>query len=634
MAKIRIRYFIHGQPGRLPIPLLLVCLPISALALTTDITDLSLEQLGNIVVTSVSRREEPLIDAAASIFVISADDIRRSGATTLPEALRLAPTLQVARADANQYAISARGFNNVLANKMLVLIDGRTVYTPLFSGVFWDAQQAVMDDIERIEVISGPGATLWGANAVNGVINVITRKASDTQGSLLSLTGGERESGETVRYGGRSGESGYFRAYARHFERDASRLSNGTPNHDSARGQQGGFRADFKQARDTLTVQGDAYESEAERSPSGVQLSGANLLARWNRTLRGGSELRLQTFYDHTKREQPGFTERLDTLDVELQHTFMPFSDNEAIWGAGYRTAHDQVLNSAAQAFLPSNVRQRWSNVFIQDTLKLSPKVDLTAGLKVESNPYTGAEYLPNLRLRWLPSADTVVWGALSRSVRAPSRIDRDLYLPGNPPYLLSGNTDFQSEVARVVELGYRSQLLPSWSYSITLFHADYDRLRSIEPKAGGGLVFDNKIAGTNTGVELWSNYRVTDWWRLVGGFVAQRQRLKPKDGSNDQGGIATLGNDPDAWWSLRSSFDIGAHYTADVAVRRVGALPNPAVPGYTATDLRVAWRPQRGFELSLGVENLFDSGHVEWGPSTATVEYGRTTSLRALWKL
>ena len=598
----------------------------------SSLADLSLEQLGNIVVMSVSRREESLAQAPASIYVISAEDIRRAGVTSLPEALRLAPNLLVARADANQYAISARGFNNVLANKLLVMIDGRTVYTPLFSGVFWEAQDVMLEDVERIEVVSGPGATLWGANAVNGVINVITRRAAETQGLLVSAGGGNLEYGASARFGGTLPGGGHYRVWGKAFHRENSEFGDGTPIRDGSDRGQIGFRADWAAGRDAFTVRGDAYLGDIDQVPSERTVDGANLLARWTRTFADGSTARVQAYWDRTHREHPAsFEERLDTFDLEAQYGLRSGA-HELLVGGGFRYARDRVTNTAQQAFMPPDKSLRWANAFVQDRIELHPTVDLTLGVKVEDNVYSGAELLPSARIAWRPVSSHLLWTAASRAVRAPSRIDRELNIPGAPPFVLAGNDSFDAEVANVFEVGWRSQPMPALSYSLTVFHHDYTRLRSLRPMAGG-TVFANGIEGTMTGVEGWGVWRVLPSWRLSAGVVALRDRLKVEPGLADAG-IPQLGNDPSVQWQARSTLDLGDRQEIDVAVRHVAALPNPVVPAYTAVDARWAWRATRELEVSLTGQNLFDPRHPEWGPSINRAEVERSFFLRVQWAM
>lgn len=598
--------------------------------------DLSLEQLANIEVTSVSKRVERLTDAPASIYVITQDDIRRSGVTSLPEALRLAPNLLVARTNANGYAISARGFNNSIGNKLLVLIDGRTVYTPLFSGVFWNAQEVMLEDVERIEIISGPGATLWGANAVNGVINVITRPAEGTQGALVAAGGGNRKVAGAVRYGGKFGADGHYRIYGRGFEQQNTERANGTAVADGWNKGQVGFRADWAGAARNFTVQGDAYGADVEQTlPGKSKLEGMNLLGRWSERLAGGSEIRTQVYYDRTVRDQPGtFREELDIVDLEFQHALQPVAGHRLLWGGGYRYARDRIQNSPGLAFLPAERSLDWANLFVQGEIALGAGLDLTIGAKAETNDYTGVEFLPAVRLGWKVAPDALVWGALSRAVRAPARLDRDFFVPGAPPFLFAGGPEFRSEISNVIEIGHRAQPSAAISYSVTAFHHIHDHLRSLELRPGGSIVFANEIEGTTNGIEAWGGYRATRSWRLAGGWMLLRQHLKRKPGSTDIGGVNALGNDPNHQWMLRSTHDITPRHELDVMVRHVGGLPNPSVPDYTAVDARLGWRASRDLELSLALQNLLDSSHPEFGAAPGRSEFGRSVFLKALWRM
>ena len=600
-----------------------------------DLFDLSLEQLSNVEVTSVSRRAERLQDAAASIFVISADDIRRSGATSLPDALRIAPNLQIARVTSSSYAISSRGFNNSSGNKLLVLIDGRAVYTPLFSGVFWDAQDVMLEDVDRIEVISGPGATLWGANAVNGVINVVTRSARETQGTLATVGAGNREADGAMRHGGELESGGHYRIYGKYFNRENTERGNGSPVADDWAKGQAGFRADWGDTGHGVSLQGNAYRGKSEQSAPGMQrVSGVNLLARWNRELAGGSEIHVQAYYDRTQRTIPGtFAEHLDIFDLEFQHALQPAASHQVLWGAGYRYAFDRVDNSAGLAFLPADRNLRWANLFVQDQIALRSNLGLTLGVKGESNIYTGVEWLPSARLSWKLATNHMIWGAVSRGVRAPSRLDRELFAPATPPFLLAGGPNFKSEVSKVFELGYRAQPTSKISYSITAFRHIYDRLRSIEPTSSGAFVLDNKMEGNGNGVEGWGSYQVTPAWRLSAGFVELRQQLGRSPGSLDPTGPSALGNDPKHQWQLRSVLNVTEKHDFDMAVRHVSALEYSTVPAYTAVDMRFAWRLGKTAELSLTLQNLFDPGHIEFGNPVTASEVGRSVFLKLLWR-
>ena len=602
-----------------------------------DLGDLSIEELSNIQITSVSRHAERLSDAPASVFVITAEDIRRSGATSLPEALRIAPNLEVARVKANSYSISARGFNNTAGNKLLVLIDGRAVYTPLFSGVFWDVQDVVLEDVERIEVISGPGATLWGVNAVNGVINVLTRRSTDTQGGFASARAGNEGRSYNLRHGGALGESGgSFRVYGKFFDVFNTTTAKGDTARDGWEKGQVGFRTDWGTTANGFTLQGDAYQGLEDRTtptdpnPGKTHVSGGNLLGRWNGDLAAGDHLQVQVYFDNTERDIPGaFAERLNTYDVEFLYSLKPIENNAITWGGGHRVAYDYVTNGTV-AFLPPNVKLHWTNLFAQDENTLKENWRLTLGSKFENNYYTGTEFLPSVRLAWKPEPQQLVWGAVSRAVRAPSRIDRDFFT--GPPVQFAGGPDFVSEVVKVFEVGYRAQPSPRASYSISLFHNIYDKLRSVEPAAGGAFVIANKIEGTGDGVEAWGSYQATRNWRLSVGTLTLRQRLKLKPDSADTVfGVAAEGNDPKLQWTLRSSLDLsGAEF--DVSVRHVSALPNPGVPAYTAVDARYAWRVRRDLELSVVGQNLFDPGHPEFGAEPGRSEIARGAYVKLRW--
>jgi iron complex outermembrane recepter protein len=585
-----------------------------------DLADLSLEELANIPVTSVSKHPESLADAPASIFVITAEDIRRSGATRLPEALRLAPNLEVAQSNASSYAISARGFNSTTANKLLVLIDGRIVYTPLFSGVFWDAQDVMLEDVERIEVISGPGATLWGANAVNGVINVITRRSSDTQGALAYVRAGNLERGYGARYGGAMGD-GSYRVYGRSFDVFNTSSASGATASDGWGRAQVGFRTDWGTTANGFTIQGDAYRGKIDQLVGNDStISGGNLLGRWNRDLAQWGGLQVQAYFDNTERDIPGtFGEHLNIFDFEFQHSPRALGAHAITWGAGYRYGVDSVTNSALIAFLPPDRNLRWSNVFAQDEIALRNDLKLTVGAKFENNYYTGTDFMPSVRLAWKPEPQRLLWGAVSRAVRAPSRIDRDFFVNVPTVLNLQGGPDFMSEVVDVYEIGYRAQPTPQASYSISVFHNVYDKLRSLEPIGGGVTVIGNKMEGTEDGLEAWGTYQAAKNWRLSAGGFLLKQRLNFKPDSGDTN-IAAAGNDPAHQWMLRSSLDLPKRAQLDVIVRYVGALPNPSVASYTVMDVRYGMPLRRDLELTLAAKNLLDAPHAEFGANGASL--------------
>ena len=614
---------------------------------TRELAQLSLEQLADIEVTSVSKKSERLADAPASIYVITGEDIRRSGAVTLPEALRLAPNLQVSQASANGYNIRARGFNNTSANKLLVLIDGRSVYTPLFAGVFWDVQDVMLEDVERIEVISGPGGTLWGVNAVNGVINIITRSARDTRGVLVSAGAGNRESNGGVRLGGGLGTpDAHFRVYAKYLDRAHTETASGAAVDDGMYKTQVGFRADWDRALGHITAEGNAYDGLVGQprpgsiSISGVNLalgpipvSGQNLTARWTRQLAGGSEATLQAYYDRSERTvPPTFAEKLDIADVQFQHSMAFEGKRSLVWGANYRYSTDSLVNSDIFAFLPAHIHQHWSSVFAQGESPLGRDLRLTVGARIERNDYTGSEFLPNARIAWKLSPERLAWGAVSRTVRAPSRLDRDAFVPGSPPFLLRGGPETPSEVANVYEAGYRATF-HSFSYSATAFHADYDRLHTQEISPTRDFItFAGKLEGSTDGVEIWGTWQAAPGWRLSAGYMAQRERLRLKADSNDAGALATAGRDPAYGWIVRSSHDLAAGWAVDVTARGVAALSDPPVPSYATLDLRVGWRPARGVELWAAAQNLADGGHGEFGDVATRTELGANYFVGVRW--
>ncbi len=611
------------------------------------LADLSLEELANVQVTSVSGRAESLSGAAASIYVIRAEDIRRSGVTTLPEALRLAPNLQVARIDASQYAISARGFNNAIGNKLLVLIDGRTVYTPFYSGVFWDQQDVMLEDVERIEVISGPGATLWGANAVNGVINVITRSAAETQGGLLKLAGGNLDGVAAYRYGGKLGDDGHYRVYAKASQAQNTKTAGGAAVPDGRDFGQGGFRADWKAGRDGFTLQGDAYQGRAEdrgNLPSlvgpvevgRIEVSGLNLLGRWTRSHDGGAHTRVQMYFDRTEHDDRLlYRPRSQIFDIEAQHGLPHGNGHRLLLGAGYRQSDDDIAPAILFTFAPQSRRLDWANVFVQEELQLSESLQATLGLKAESNDYSGIEYLPSVRLAWKLSERHLAWAALSRAVRAPARLDHDirwlLALPNPlPPFtIIAGGDHFDSEVADVLEIGYRGQPARTLTWSATAFVNEWDRLRSGQPVPA---MVENRAEGRTYGFEAWGTWQATPAWRLSAGGTALRKHLRLEPGSADPDGTSDAGNDAEFQWSLRSSLSVTANQEFDLMLRRVGRLPDPAVPEYTALDLRYGWRVRRDLELSLAVRNAADPSHPEFGAAPGRSEIGRSVLATIKW--
>ena len=492
----------------------------AALDESMHLSDLSIEDLANVQITSVSKQPEPLSAAPSSVYVITNDDIRRSGAQSLAEALRLAPNLHVARIDALDYAISARGLNSFeSANKLLVLIDGRSVYSSLFSGVDWDQQHVMLEDVERIEVISGPGGTLWGANAVNGVINVITRDARETDGLLVSVSGGTLDSVANVRYGG-AFNGGGWRAYVSGYQRGSMETATGLDVNDGWDGVQAGFRTDMALGPNGLTLQGDIHDNEIDQSiglPGYVR--GGNLLARWERRFEDASTLEVQAYYDRIRRKARGIYDALDAVDLQAQHAFRWRGRHQIVWGGGYRVHEDDFANFL-NAFVinPLSKRTTLAHLFVQDRIALTPNLDLTLGVKYEDSSYTGADWLPNARLSWRVAERAMLWAAVSRVVRTPSRLERDLVFPG-----IVVNGTFGTEKLVAWEAGYRGRPLADLSLSVSVFYNQYEDLRSNNFSPGGVLpVFvGNSVEGETWGVEAWGDWAVTPKWRLGAGFTA-----------------------------------------------------------------------------------------------------------------
>ncbi len=605
---------------------------------------MSLEQLMDVEITSVSRRPEKLFEAASAIQVITDEDIRRSGAMRLPEALHLASNLEVAQIDSRQWAISARGFNSTTADKMLVMIDGRTIYTPLYAGVFWDVQDTLLEDIDRIEVISGPGAALWGANAVNGVINITTKNAKDTPGLLLLGGGGTELRGfGGVRYGGQLAPDVHYRVYGKYFDRDSTTFPSGQEGINNWHMGQGGFRVDWDASEANLvTLQGDYYDGSIRQpGASDIAVSGGNVIGRWSHTFSKDSDIKLQLYYDQTHRIIPGtFGEDLDTYDIDFQHRLPVGEWNDVIWGLGYRFIRDDVTNYPVLAFLPAGVSRQWFSGFVQDGIALvKNRLQLTLGMKIEHNDYTGFEFQPSTRLAWLASKEQTMWVAVSRAVRAPSRIDREFYAPRDPPFiLLQGGPNFVSEELVAYEAGYRIQPQPRLSLSAAAFFNDYDNLRSSErlnPSTPFPFVLGNGLKGHSLGAEVTADYRVTDSWRVKAGYTQVHVHIRPKPGSTDTTFGSTESNDPEHQFFLRSSLDLPGHFEFDPAFRYVAGLANPnqGVPSYGELDVRLAWHAKPGLELSVVGQNLLHRHHAEFGAIATRQEIERGVYGKVLWR-
>jgi len=629
-----------------------------------SLKSMSIEQLMNLDVTSVARHPEKLLDAPSAIQVVTQDDIRRSGASSIPEALRLADNLEVAQKNAHDWGISARGFNTDLANKLLVMIDGRTVYTPLYSGVFWDVQDYLLEDIDQIEVISGPGGTLWGANAVNGVINITTKSAKKTQGLYAEAGGGsELKDFAGVRYGGTLAPDVYFRVYGKYFNRDSEILANGSDASDAWHMGQGGFRIDATAIpENNFTLQGDIYGGdEGITTGGGAKVGGGNILGRWAHDFSDSSHTSLQVYYDRTHIALPtpkgtalpagDIKDDLDTYDVDLQHRFQLGERNGITWGLGYRYTDDTAQNAPTVAFVPPHLDQNLFSGFVQDEIKLLENFSVTLGTKVERNDYTGWEEEPSGRLKLNLTPAQMLWAAVSRAVRTPSRIDRDLREPTGlpapfPSSILNGGSDFVSETVVAYEVGYRAQLGSQAVLSLATFYNDYDHVRSTTPGHPGfptfgfPLVFQNNLEGDTYGFELTTSYQVSGWWRLHAGYDLLREHLRVKPGQVDFSNALNETADPEQQWSLRSSFDLPEDIELDTVLRWVDTLHNNngptagTVPSYYELDARLGWRLTQNFELSVVGQNLLHPQHPEYGfPGPTREEIQRSVYGKAVWQ-
>ncbi len=584
-----------------------------------ELSRMSLEELSNVQVTSVSKAAQSLSTAPASIYVITREELLRSGVTSVPEALRLAPNMQVTQLTSAEYSNGARGFGGApdkqnFSNKILILIDGRSVYSPLFSGVAYDMQDVFMDDVERIEVISGPGATLWGANAMNGVINIITRKAEDSRGTLVRVDAGAEEQAAGLRHGGAIGSQGDYRVYAKWFDRGATEFADGTDAGDDWNKLQAGFRLDFAGGNDTFTLQGDYQEATQNFFQAGdAGFSGANLLGRWTHAGRR-VQSRLQVFLDRVDRERPpsGIAFDIDTWDFELEQSADLGGRHDLVWGIG-RRQHDYHTVNNVLAFVP-NRELRFTNIFIQDSITLNEELKLTAGLKFEENVYSGWSPLPDLRLSWAPNDSTLVWLAASRAIRAPTPFDTDVQEFVGGQLFLGGNPDFEPEEVVAYELGVRGMPDATVSLSASVFYNEYDDLRTVEitPVTLLPLRWGNLMQGSAYGAEAWANIQLSSWWRISPGFRSLHKRLEFKEGSSQLLGLIQAGNDPSSRYLLKSSMDFGK-FTLDAMLRKVEELPDPAVDDYTELSARFAWRVNDRFELAVKGFNLLNETHREY---------------------
>lgn len=624
-----------------------------------DFTATSIEDLMNVEVTSVSKKEQKLSRTAAAVFVITQEDIRRSGATSIPDLLRMVPGMDVAQINGSTWAIGSRGFNQQFANKLQVMVDGRSVYSPTFSGVFWDTLDLPLADIERIEVIRGPGGSIWGANAVTGVISIFTKKASETTGTLVEVSGGtsQQEFG-MAQYGGKLGKETDFRFYAKYFNQDHMLDLNGQNGADGWHRLREGFRTDSRLSpKDTLMVEGDlsngregefGFELPSVTSPGFVAQSEEINLADgavesiWDHTYSGSSQSSLQLSYDQHRRGDPLNPETRNTFEAEFQHHFDLGSRQEIVWGAGYRCTSDQIGGSLTVAMNPSSRALQLFSPFIQDEIALKPqRLYLTLGAKLEHNDYTGFGLMPTARIAWLPNDRETVWAAVSRALRAPSRNDTNLVLnigsipgPGGTPTLfrLLGNPNFEDERLIAYEAGYRTMLGPRLSLDVAVYYNDWDNLQTTEPSTSffeatpppahqvQTLIYKNLMYGEGHGIEVQAKWKVMDHWSLSPGFTYADDHMHTKPGSLDTiTGPFEEGGAPDHMAQLFSHADFRRGLLWDVNAYYVDALTNqgPAgnvrIPAYTRLDTVLTWKMWERFSFSMVGQNLLKDHHPEF---------------------
>ncbi len=616
-----------------------------------ELSSLSLEDLMKVEVYSVSKHAQAVAEAPAAVTVIGQDDIQRSGMNSIPELLRLVPGLEVARINSNQWAISSRGFNDLYANKLLVMMDGRSVYTPLFSGVYWDTMDYVMPDLDHIEVIRGPGATLWGSNAVNGVINITTKSARDTQGWLLDgLGGNETQQGE-VRFGGALDSNTFFRVYGKYRNFEDFPNAAGHDQHDGWQDFRGGFRIDrYASENDTLTLQGDVYSDRTGQTIDVPVLtppfrsamyaendfSGANILGRWSHVVSPTSDMSLQFYYDRQDRPDVQLGYSLDTFDLDFQHRFQLAQNNEVIYGGDARFMMDHIENTQLGTFSPTNRNDYLVSGFIQDDLTLVPdKLHFIAGTKLEQNSYSGFEYQPSGRLLWTPNDSNSVWGAVSRAVRTPSRWEQDSQLifstmptaQGIPAQIDTiGNKGFDSEAMTAYELGYRVRATQAVTIDSSVFYDSYDKLRSgtagtpqvVLGPGGAPHVFipvklGNDIDGDAFGAEVAATWKITNTWRLSGSYSWLDLQLHRGQGVDPTMERIFEGTSPRNQFQIHSYWDVVKNVELNTSLYYVDSLHTGNIPAYLRWDANVVWKIKDNLSASIGVQNILDNHHPEF---------------------
>lgn len=656
-------------PGKL-LPIRRVLLPATLLlqplaVAAQDLAEFSLEQLTQTQVTSVAKKPQKLEDAAAAIHVITQEDIRRSGLTSLAELLRLAPGVQVNQIDASTSAVGIRGFGSRFSNKLLVLIDGRAVYTPTFGGVYWDTQDTPLEDIERIEVIRGSGGTLWGANATNGVVNIITKNAAATHGVLLSGGIGDQERRTTARYGATLGDYGDFRVYGKYTELLPNQRVSGAAAHEQMDIQQAGFRADWRiPGGDSFTMQGDAYDGNADHGNYSVSLappyvfpldfttgvSGQNLLLRWNRALSASEDWTLQFYGDHYHRSDVQSREQRSTYDLDFQHRFHLGARHDIVWGAGYRRTENRFDNTFLVAFSPAQRTDELLSAFVQDEIELARHLRFTLGSKFERNDQTGLEIQPNLRLLWQIDSRQSAWGAISRAVRTPSNAETNarINIAATPGTLVSifGNDQLAAEKLLSYEVGYRTRFGNSLTLDATAFYNEYDDLGTILPMAPyfetspypphrvAGSLYGNAAVARSRGLELAGNWRIDERWTLKGSYTRLSLTTSLKSGGSVP--VAPkAGDSPADQWQAHGQYQANRDLYFGASLYYRSALTAQNLPAYTRADLQMRWRASRELEFGLAARNLLDTQHLELLPveTPSSTEVPRSIFASATWR-
>ncbi|MFI5177565.1 MAG: TonB-dependent receptor plug domain-containing protein [Vicinamibacterales bacterium] len=640
--------------------------PLAAQSRATDLAQASLEDLMKIEITSASRKEQRLSDTPAAVFVITQDDIRRSGVMTIPGLLRMVPGVQVAEINGNNWAISARGFNDLYSNKLLVMVDGRTIYNPTFAGVFWDIEEVMLEDVERIEVIRGPGGAVWGANAVNGVINIITRSASATQGVTMRV-GGVTTGGAdaAVRYGGTFG-SGSYRVFSQGTHKGTFDAPNGPRVDDGVDSVTGGVRMDWP----TVLVEGGftsgargALWLDLQHQPlvpilQTSQSRTGHVLVRWTHELGGGASLQLQAFSDNITRAEPVVQYSRHTSDVDVAYHVRAGRRHDVVAGGGYRHIDEAFGGDSGYAFDPGAQHEHLVNAFVQDEIGLTAdrRLSATLGAKMEHGVLVGGSVQPTARMSWRLTPDTQhLWAAASRAIRTPSLLERGLHVtipypvdPRSLPvfYEVLGDPAIGNESVIDLETGYRYNFRSVAAFDVTFFTAKYDGLRTREPldptvvltpspHVMTGAVFGSLLGADTRGVEAAAHWQPVGAWRLDGTYSLFSVTPRVDAASHDPNAPLTDGNAPARQWRLHSGLTLGRGVQFDASVRHASSLVALAVPAYTAADVRVEWNVTRQLSIAAVGQNIFDKGHLEYsgnGDNTLAVPVPRSLAVQMRW--